>query len=334
MNFPAPIIQLIHQCISTVQYQVLFNGNLSSPFLPSQGIRQGDPLSPFLFILAANVLSCSIHQLELEHKWKGIKISSNSNPISHLLYADDSLFFFEANQDSVQLVKSTLTQFCKWSGQDINHSKSNLIFSPNISNRDKLSYSELLGVKFIQRLGKYLGTWVDPGRSKRLIHNHLLETIEKRTSFWQTKLLSQASRLQLIKSVLASVGIHIMSCSLLPQHVCTQIDARCTDFFWVSTSEQKKMHLVNRNILFLPKDAGGLGLRPTSLVNKSLLSKQLWRIISSSSPNTATQPLLLSEVHAKYITWTQQDFLRSPYNASWIWKQFLQCSQQITPHLR
>ena len=51
-------------------------------------------------------------------------------------------------------------------------------------------------------------------------------------SLYKLKLLSQASRLQLIKSVLASVGTHIMSCTILPQHLCTLIDARCTDFFW------------------------------------------------------------------------------------------------------
>ena len=93
MGFPMKWVNLISQCVSTVEYNLLFNGKIASVFKPNRGIRQGDPLSLYLYIISVNVLSCLIFQQENQQEWKGIKLCRIAHPISHLLYANDSLFF-------------------------------------------------------------------------------------------------------------------------------------------------------------------------------------------------------------------------------------------------
>ncbi|KAF7815186.1 ribonuclease H [Senna tora] len=97
MHFPSNWIQLIMQCITTISYNLLINGNLTVDFQPSCGIRQGDPISSHLYILCANVLSC-LNKKEVEAKlWRGIMIGRGTVEISHLMYADDTMLFFEDN---------------------------------------------------------------------------------------------------------------------------------------------------------------------------------------------------------------------------------------------
>ena len=87
----------------------------------------------------------------------------------------------------------------------------------------------------------------------------------------------------------------------------------------------KRMHLSNRNHLFLPLNQGGLGLRPMDLVNKSLLAKQVWRVISADQSS-----LLAVTLGRKYIDWSKEHWLRKPYNSSWLWNDILECSSFIT----
>jgi hypothetical protein len=93
MGFPHNITDTIMDCVSSVSFSILINGKPSNPFTPQRGLRQGDPLSPYLFILCANVLYGLITRAEQEEKLHGIKIAHSAPAISHLFFADDSLFF-------------------------------------------------------------------------------------------------------------------------------------------------------------------------------------------------------------------------------------------------
>ena len=91
----------------------------------------------------------------------------------------------------------------------------------------------------------------------------------------------------------------------------------------------KRMHLSNKEHLFLPINQGGLGLRPMELVNKSLLAKQVWRVVSADQSS-----LLASSIGRKYIDWTKDQWLKRPYNTSWLWNDIMECSSFITNHLK
>lgn len=131
MAFPQKFRHWIMQCVSTVSYSLLINGEPSRKFKPLCGLRQGDPLSPYLFILVMEAFSRLIAYAESQGLIEGIKISRSSPPISHLFFADDSLLFFKAKPQSCATVKSLITEFSKLPGEVINFSKSVIMFSPN-----------------------------------------------------------------------------------------------------------------------------------------------------------------------------------------------------------
>lgn len=329
MNFPPAFINIICQCISTVEYNFQLNGQVIFTLKPSRGIRQGDPLSPYLFLLAANVLSHLISKSVDEGQWKGIKISHHSASISYPLYADYSLLFMEANHQQFLHVKRTLEKFSLWLGQKINYSKSSLVFSLNTTHEDRVSLSTLIGVHYTRRLGKYLDMIIDPGRNKQTIYDQITTAISVRTASWKERLLSQASTLTLIKSVLSAANIYQLSCIRLPQKVCTQIDSMLADFFWGEHNGGKKMHLLGKANLFRSVRDGGLGLRKTTLVNQSLLAKQLWRII-----NVTPESMLGSTLKLKYISMDTGPLINKPYNSSWMWKGITQDHSIIYDHLK
>lgn len=109
MGFNTKWIERIMICVTMVRFSVLINGSPHGTIKPERGIRHGDPLSPYLFILCAEVLSHMIKQAEINKKLKGIRLSTQGPFISHLLFADDSIFFTLANQRSCTAIKEVLS---------------------------------------------------------------------------------------------------------------------------------------------------------------------------------------------------------------------------------
>lgn len=99
-GFPEHWVNMIWECISTVSYRVLVNGQTTAPFIPTCGLRQGDPLSPYLFLFCMDILSRMTSLAVDIRKFQGIRIRNQGPTISHLFFADDSMFFFRASQDS------------------------------------------------------------------------------------------------------------------------------------------------------------------------------------------------------------------------------------------
>ena len=92
------------------------NGNLTDPFIPTRGICLGDPISPYLFLLCAEGLSCLLQEKEAAGDIKGIRNGSEGPPISHLLFADDSVFFVKGDEKSTYNLKTALQTYCNGSG--------------------------------------------------------------------------------------------------------------------------------------------------------------------------------------------------------------------------
>jgi hypothetical protein len=111
LGFHSKWIHMIEQCISTVSFSILLDGSPFGRFFPQRGLRQGDPLSPFLFILGLEVLSRLIIKEELAGNIHGIKISRHSPLVSHLLYADDLMVFSRANSSEASSILNCLTKF-------------------------------------------------------------------------------------------------------------------------------------------------------------------------------------------------------------------------------
>lgn len=125
------------KCISTVKYQIKVNKDVTDIIYPQRGLHQGDPLSPYLFLICAEGFSAMIYKAELNGSLKGVKICREAPCISHLLFADDSLLLMEANADSAQEVNRILNTYEAFSGQMINKDKSSILFSKNTRPKQK-----------------------------------------------------------------------------------------------------------------------------------------------------------------------------------------------------
>jgi hypothetical protein len=173
MGFCEKWVKWIKMCLESVQYSVLVNGENVGPIVPRRGLRQGDPLSPYLFILCAEGLTALIKKYEARGDLHGVKVCRGAPNISHLLFADDCFLFFRANVREAQCMKKILNDYEKASGQAINYVKSEVYFSRNTPNDMKESISNILGVTKVLGTGRYLGMPSMIGRNKKAMFGYL-----------------------------------------------------------------------------------------------------------------------------------------------------------------
>ena len=127
MGFGVKWRKWIESCITTSRISLLFNGSPYKPFKMGRGLRQGDPLSPFLFVLVAEVLNKILIQTANMGLFKGLQIGGKRETLTHLQFADDTLLFCEANELYLQNIKKVLLSFQSFSRLAVNYSKSGLI---------------------------------------------------------------------------------------------------------------------------------------------------------------------------------------------------------------
>ena len=222
---------LVMQCITSVSYSVLINGVAHGNIHPSRGLRQGDPLSPSLFLLCAEGLSTLIHQAARKKLITGISITKGCPKVTHLLFADDSILFCKASLEECHLLRSILMEYEEASGQKVNTDKSSIFFSPNTAQATRDEIFNILGPMQNSRLTKYLGFPSLIGRSKKQVFAILKERIGQKLAGWKGKLLSISGKEILIKAVALAIPTYTMSCFLLPQGLCDDME-RMMKNFW------------------------------------------------------------------------------------------------------
>lgn len=156
-GFSSTWIHLIGQRISTVSFSLLHNGSSFGRFLPTRGLRQGDPLSPFLFIIASEVLPRLFQQASIVGDIHGIPASRRAPKITHLSFADDLLVFCKANIREALAVDLVLKEYCSWSGQLVSKPKSSIYFGPNTLPEVQSVISTALLLSVMTMNSKYLG---------------------------------------------------------------------------------------------------------------------------------------------------------------------------------
>lgn len=128
MNFPILLVEVIMECISSPSMRVLWNGEPTEAFRPSRGIRQGDPLSPYLFILCMERLNQVIEEAIINGLWHPIYASRGGPKLSNLCFADDIILFAEASLDQAPIINDCLQRFCAASGQKVSLQKISCLF--------------------------------------------------------------------------------------------------------------------------------------------------------------------------------------------------------------
>lgn len=132
MEFPVCWVDRVMLCVSTVCYSFLVNGQPTHPIIPQRGLRQGDPISPYLFLLCAEGLGGLLQKAHDDGKLHGIAVNRGAPLISHLFFADDCILFARANLREAACLKSIFQTYESLSGQKINIAKSAVSFSKGL----------------------------------------------------------------------------------------------------------------------------------------------------------------------------------------------------------
>ena len=201
MGFHSTWIGWILECICSATYYVLVNREPKGHMSPTRGIRQGDPLSPCLFLLYLEGLNGLIEHVVDRKHIKGFLLCRNGPKISHLFLAYDSLFFFRARLEDVQKIQEILDKYERAPGQKINSAKTTLFFSKTVIDSSKKEIKNLLGVLKIREYEKYLGLPVVIGRNKKASLNFIKDRVWGKLQQWKEKLLSQVGKRVLLKAV-------------------------------------------------------------------------------------------------------------------------------------
>lgn len=273
MGIPESWIGWIMKCVMGCSMNLLWNGEKTEAFQSSRGLRQGDPLSPYLFVLCLERL-CHMIERSIEKKeWKPISLSRGGPKLSHVCFADDLILFSEASVSQVRVIRKILEQFCVVSGQRVSLEKSKIFFSNNVSEDLAKQISDESGIQATHDLGKYLGMPILHKRINKDTFRDVVERVTSRLAGWKGRSLSLAGRITLTKSVITSIPVHTMSTIVLPKSTLARLDKLARDFIWGSTSKKKKQHLISWHRICLPKREGGLGIRSAEAMNKLWLRK-------------------------------------------------------------
>lgn len=281
------------ECVTSVSYSFLLNGAPQGKVFPTRGLRQGDPLSPYLFILCTEVLSGLCKRAQLLNQLPGISVSQNGPRINHLLFADDTMFFIKSDPKSCSKLAEILLRYGKASGQSINFHKSSITFSSKTPNGVRRRAKRSLKITKEGGAGKYLGLPEHFGRSKRDVFGAIVDKIRQKSHSWATRFLSSAGKQVMLKAVLASMPLYAMTCFKLPISLCKKIQSLLTRFWWDDKPDKRKTSWVAWTKLSTPKNAGGLGFRDIERCNDSLLAKLGWRIIQN--PDSLLARMLTSK---------------------------------------
>ncbi|KAL3652392.1 hypothetical protein CASFOL_002073 [Castilleja foliolosa] len=282
LGFAEKVVDLIYRLISAVSYTISVQGNLHGMIKATRGLKQGDPLSPMIFILAQQIFSYGLTKLHDNKQMMHYDMGPRVEKVTHLLYADDMLLFFNGGQKTIKNLKILIDKYALSSGQMISYDKSSIYCSKHITSTRINNIKSRLQCKVGSLPFTYLGSPIFKGYGKVSYFEELIHKIVQRLESWRGKFLSFAGKITLLKAVLSSLPIHILSATVVPKKVIQRVEKYFKSFLWGQNGEDRT-HWVSWNKVCTPKAEGGLGLRRLQDTVDGLNGKLAWSIIKKSS---------------------------------------------------
>ncbi|GJR83550.1 hypothetical protein Tco_0154335 [Tanacetum coccineum] len=316
-GFHSRMIGWIMECVATTSFSLSINGVLHGYFKGKRGLRQGDPISPYLFTLVMEVLTLMLQRRVRDSGAFTFHRYCSEMDLINLCFADDLFLFAHGDVDSARVIMEALDEFKLASGLTPSIPKSTAYFC-NVLNYIKISILHIMPFEEGRLPVKYLGV---PLVSSRLLYRDCKELIEKvhnRIKDWRNKSLSAAGRLQLVQSVIGSMHVYWASVFILPTRMLLEIEQLMRGFLWCQGTMRKGKSKVAWEVVCLPKHEGGLGLRRLELFNKALMIAHIWSLLSHK------ESLWVKWIHTYKLR--GRSFWDVPLrgNMTWGWRKILQ----------
>ncbi|GJY92863.1 putative RNA-directed DNA polymerase, partial [Tanacetum coccineum] len=276
MGFGTKWYRWVETFLRSSTMSVLVNGSPSEEFGLERGVRQGDPLSPFLFILAAKGLNAIVSEAVEKGIFTGVKVGENKVVVSHLQYADDTIFLGEWNKDNAKSRMCILKCFEEVSGLRVNYNKSKL-YGIGVEDRELSDMARWMGCGIGEFPFMYLGLSI--GENMRRINDWkvMVDKFKSRLADWKAKTMSFGGRLTLVKSVIGSLPLYYFLMFRVPLSVIKQLERIRKKFFWGGAGEGNKLSWVKWEFVIASFGLGGLNIGSLRAKNLALLGKWWWR---------------------------------------------------------
>ncbi|GLU22472.1 hypothetical protein SLE2022_385450 [Rubroshorea leprosula] len=309
----------IKECLRSASISILVNGSPTEEFNMQRGLRQGDPLSPYLFLIVAEGFHALLLEAEKKDVFKGVVIDDKTS-ISHLQFADDTALICEASINSILAIKYALRWFEIMSGLRINFNKSVLI-GINVDETWISMAASALNCKAGKTPFIYLGLPVGGNPHRHSFWKPVIEKFRSKLASWKGKLLSIGGRITLLTSVLSALPLFYFSIFKVPKGILKELIRIQKNFLWGTSDESKKIAWVNWERVCLAKNKGGLGIPNLAIKNIALLGKwwdkfyddaeneKLWKKITISKYYSGTSTVSISNTTSSKISAIWKDIL-------------------------
>ncbi|KAJ4788669.1 RNA-directed DNA polymerase (reverse transcriptase)-related family protein [Rhynchospora pubera] len=229
---PGKLSRILNNSYRNAKVTVRVNGAGDGFIIPTQGLRQGCPMSPYAFIMAMEILTRALAKAAAQGRIKGIMVAEHGPTVTYVIYADDLVIMGDTTDRELIELTNIMTRFGNASGLVMNPAKSKIWLSKKCDHATRERVQQAVQAEAAQENEKYLGAYLKQPNSANLTGKLLVERMNAKLAGWKSSMLSHAGRLVLIKSALASLPVYYMTTEQIPKKWLKEMTGIIAKFLW------------------------------------------------------------------------------------------------------